>query len=283
MTWGLQQCRCCSSWSNCCHRNNHNAVSTRQEKRGSAKRIRKRRIKYTNDTEQVVAVVGRICYIHQPRSKKVCLPLNYARCLTVHILSVLCPRNCLHLILTAYVRVFGPCFNIFLNLPIPCIKLILLFSELIFSSTCLFPQHNSTLELRGQPVLSLCSAFLLGQYCHYTYDFQFFKNRDTPVGGLSILAIEVDHFYTSKVFQKKFSVVFVGRDLKDDLVSIPQPGLEHLQEWVSTISLCNMFQCFTILKEFLCSILECISMLCAWSCVDSYKNRFTYLCILFRS
>lgn len=185
------------------------------------------------------------------------MPLSYAGCLTVHVLSVCCPRNCLCLILNAYVRVFGPYFNILLNPPIPHVKLILLFSELIFSSTCLFPQHNSTLELCGQPALGLCSAFVLGQHCHYIWDFQVFRNRDTPVGSPSILAIslEIDHFYTSEVFQKDFSVVCVGKDLKDHLVSTLQPVLEHLQEWASTTSLCNLFQGFTILIVKNCYVL----------------------------
>lgn len=119
-------------------------------------------MKYTNDeTQHVVAIVGRICYIPQTRSKKVCSSLSYAGCLTVHVLSVLCPRNCLFLTLNAYVRVFGPCFNILLNSPIPYAKLILLLSELIFSSTC--PQCSTavTWTTRAWPVFCISAGTVL--------------------------------------------------------------------------------------------------------------------------
>lgn len=168
--------------------------------RGSARRIRKRRMQYTNGNEgwqqHVVAIVGRVYYIHQPRSKKVRLPLSDAGCFTVHGLSVLCHKNGICSTWNACMRGFGPCFNHLLK---PLISPSCSFS--CFQSRT-FPQHvlSATLDLSEQPGLGLCSAFLLRQLCHYMWDFQVLTNMDIPAKGLSILAVALkeDHSYTSK-------------------------------------------------------------------------------------
>lgn len=95
------------------------------------------------------------------------LPLNHAGSLTVHVLSLLCPRNCSCLIPNAYVQGFVPCFNILLNPPIPSVNLILLFSELIFSSTC--PQCNTgvTWITRAWSVFCISSGTVLSLHMRF--------------------------------------------------------------------------------------------------------------------
>lgn len=81
------------------------------------------------------------------------------------------------------------------NPPSPLSRLFSLFQSRTF------PQHvlSATLDLPGQPGLGLCSAFLLGQLCHFMWDFEALTNMDIPARGLSILALvlEEDRSYTS--------------------------------------------------------------------------------------
>lgn len=125
---------------------------------GSVRRIRKggwstqRGMK--NETQHVLAILGRPHYAHQRRRKTVCLPLSHARYLAVHGLSVLRHGNCLCSTLNACMRVFGRCLNLLLKSPISPVKIILFVSEQDFSSTC--PQCNIGLTWTTRAWSVLC-------------------------------------------------------------------------------------------------------------------------------
>lgn len=96
---------------------------------GSGKGGWSTQIPLKDETQHAVAIVGRVYYIHQRRSKVVCLPLNDVRCLAVHGLPALHHRNCLHSTLNVCMKDFGPSLNLFIKSLISPVKLILFFPE----------------------------------------------------------------------------------------------------------------------------------------------------------